>query len=591
MPKVVLCDVRDCACKQFGYVHGDKVLYDTGSGVMWLIVLGVWANDGQPALLLWRDGDSGAGILNPLPADMKVLKKLGPHEVRGCLGSDPPEMHLFTFPFLAGQDCPTVRKFDISSEACQAFGFEFGDIVRDKHGDEHTVIGVGRPGAGRKWCKLKAVCLWAHKKGCEGAQPLRVNSSLSFVRRTDEFEKPKPFGPLGELMPTFRYPFKSSSSKRAGEFDVRPEICFKVGGVPGLKPGARVDFHGRLFTVIGAAYYRGCPQLWLERDGRQGATIFEKTRHVRELKLVSSPASSLVPCGADVPILPMRHSLDWDEASDSDDEEPELQGFMRLLKSDASQAAVLAALKERLKGQGSRRRSREKELQLDKCLNLKTLNKQSSDGVQHNPGSIKAGDRVRSLSSDCVGIVTNVDNGVVRIDSYSQIERSSVTWHARLEEVNIDECANLVREGALVELREEVKQPVCDWGGQSHGDVVGVVQQIRDSIVVVNLGIRTWKGALHEFQAFKPSGCVQVGAHIRVKQPDLHPRYGWGDHKMREAIGVVAKIEDDDVEVNFPDKDKWRSGTEFFSLHKSPPFFFIVNCDIAVLLTCISLYL
>lgn len=578
MPKVVLCDVRDCACKQFGYVHGDKVLYDTGSGVMWLIVLGVWANDGQPALLLWRDGDSGAGILNPLPADMKVLKKLGPHEVRGCLGSDPPEMHLFTFPFLAGQDCPTVRKFDISSEACQAFGFEFGDIVRDKHGDEHTVIGVGRPGAGRKWCKLKAVCLWAHKKGCEGAQPLRVNSSLSFVRRTDESEKPKPFGPLGELMPTFRYPFKSSSSKRAGEFDVRPEICFKVGGVPGLKPGARVDFHGRLFTVIGAAYYRGCPQLWLERDGRQGATIFEKTRHVRELKLVSSPASSLAPCGADIPILPMRRSLDWDEASDSDDEEPELQGLMRLLKSDASQAAVLAALKERRKGQGSRRRSREKELQLDKCLNLKTLNKQSSDGVQHNPGSIKTGDRVRSLSSDCVGIVTNVDNGVVRIDSYSQIERSSVTWHARLEEVNIDECANLVREGALVELREEVKQPVCDWGGQSHADVVGVVQQIRDSIVVVNLGIRTWKGALHEFQAFKPSGCVQVGAHIRVKQPDLHPRYGWGDHKMREAIGVVAKIEDDDVEVNFPDKDKWRSGTEFFSLHKSPTPFF--HCEL-----------
>lgn len=125
----MLCDVRDHACKQFGYVHGDRVLYDTGSGVMWLIVIGVWANHGQPALLLWRDGDSGAGILDPLPADMKVLKQLGPHEVRDCLGSDPPEMHIFTFPFLAGQDCPTVRKFDISREACQAFGFEFGDIV------------------------------------------------------------------------------------------------------------------------------------------------------------------------------------------------------------------------------------------------------------------------------------------------------------------------------------------------------------------------------------------------------------------------------------------------------------------------------
>lgn len=288
---------------------------------------------------------------------------------------------------------------------------------------------------------------------------------------------------------------------------------------------------------------------------------------MRELKLVSSPASSLVPCGTDVPILPMQHLLDWDEASDSDAEEPELQGLMRLLKSDASQAAVLAALEDWLKG---RRRSREKGLQLDKCLNLKTVNKQSSDGKQHTRGNIKAGDRVRSLSSDRVGIVTNVDNGVVRIDSYSQIERGSVTWHARLEEVHIDECANLVREGALVELREEVKQPICDWGRLSHADVVGVVQQIRDdSIVVVNLGFRTWRGVLYEFQAFKPSGCVQVGAHIRVKQTDLHPRYGWGDHKMREAIGVVARIEDDDVEVNFPDMDKWKSGTEFTAAQES----------------------
>jgi hypothetical protein len=79
-------------------MHGDRVLHDGHHGAMWLTVIGVWEKHGKGALLLWQDGDSGAGILDPLPNDMKVLSQTGPQELKNYLGS---EFRTFTFPFVA----------------------------------------------------------------------------------------------------------------------------------------------------------------------------------------------------------------------------------------------------------------------------------------------------------------------------------------------------------------------------------------------------------------------------------------------------------------------------------------------------------
>ena len=34
---------------------------------------------------------------------------------------------------------------------------------------------------------------------------------------------------------------------------------------------------------------------------------------------------------------------------------------------------------------------------------------------------------------------------------------------------------------------------------------------------------------------------------------------------MRPAIGVIAKIEEEEIQVNFPDMDEWKSEAEFRS--------------------------
>lgn len=137
---------------------------------------------------------------------------------------------------------------------------------RDQHGEEHAIIGVGRPAAGRESCKFNFVCLWAYKEGFSGAQRLRISNGSALARRG---EKPKEFRPHGAFEMHL-----SISIPRTGEFDIRPEICCKLAGAAGLQHGAQVAFHGRLFRVVGAAYYCGRPQLWFERDGKHGATIF-----------------------------------------------------------------------------------------------------------------------------------------------------------------------------------------------------------------------------------------------------------------------------------------------------------------------------
>ncbi|CAE7738519.1 KEG [Symbiodinium sp. CCMP2592] len=175
---------------------------------------------------------------------------------------------------------------------------------------------------------------------------------------------------------------------------------------------------------------------------------------------------------------------------------------------------------------------------------------------------IKKGDRIRGLAAgwpfDRLGVVTTVNAGVFQILSESS-QQDVFTWHAKFEEMRKDPEADLVRPGALVKLRQAVQQPRYGWGGLTHELVLGVVQKVEKCIVSVNLGFGSrWHGSLDEFEAIKPSDSLQVGSHVRFKSPGKVPRYGWGGHKMRAAIGVVAKIEDEDIKVNCPDMDEWK---------------------------------
>lgn len=550
--------MRPEACKHFGYAHGDRVLHEHDLGTMWLTVVGVWGGGHSPALLLWKDGDNGAGTLSPLPPDMRVLKKLPPEEVRSHLGREPPQARNLQFPFMAGCKHPVVRLFDNSPVACEAFGFRAGDVVKDKQGNQHTIVGVG-PLLPRKYFR-GSQGLWSVRDCSNGAERLQVSCHVSLVSRGS---KPlQEYGPLGALECTLVYPLRSHG--RAGEFDVRPEICCKLAGVPrcsGLQHGTQVEDHqGRRFTLIGARYHRGCPRLWFERDGRPGATLFAKFGecHVKALSL----PPRVQEIHATGTIVPMTKSLDWDEVlSDDSDEEPE-RDLERLLREKGG-ATSKSELIKLLDIAARRHRHKKQHRELEKLL-LTKLNRNeecNSKPVRESDG-IKQGMRVRSLSNSCIGVVTNIDSdGTFRIESLKQTGQGLDTWHAKRQDIERDEQADLVRPGALVQVREGIECPRFEWGFLTRSDI-GVVRVVEDGVVSVNFGHKkTWKGALDEFQVLEPFDCLQVGSHVQLVEPNMKPRYGWGELKTPSAIGVVSRMDGEEIRVNFPEADEWKLDT------------------------------
>ena len=110
---------------------------------MWLVVLGVAQSDDGWKLLLYRLGDSGAGFL---PNDMLVVEKILPDQVRTRLTQAPPQPAKFDFPFCVGASNPMICKFDVSLDACKAFGFRSGDVFRDAREARFVVLGVRKSG-------------------------------------------------------------------------------------------------------------------------------------------------------------------------------------------------------------------------------------------------------------------------------------------------------------------------------------------------------------------------------------------------------------------------------------------------------------
>ncbi|CAK9025217.1 E3 ubiquitin-protein ligase KEG (Protein KEEP ON GOING) (RING finger protein KEG) (RING-type E3 ubiquitin transferase KEG) [Durusdinium trenchii] len=250
--------------------------------------------------------------------------------------------------------------------------------------------------------------------------------------------------------------------------------------------------------------------------------------------------------------MPETKTLDWDEAP-SDDEES-VDELRKLLRRDTSKSELI----KRLIDAGERHARQEKGPQLQKLLLTNTLNQERSLKRVREHEGIKEGMRVRSVSGS-VGVVTNIDrDGTFRIDSLKETGQGIDTWHAARREIERDERADSVRPGALVQLREDVATPRFGLGFLSRSEI-GIVVDVKEGVVYVNFGHRQrWHGALDEFDMRKPFDCLQVGSHVQLEKPDIKPRYGWGQLKTSSAIGVVSRIDGDDVFVNFPEADDWR---------------------------------
>lgn len=141
-----------------------------------------------------------------------------------------------TFPYPQGTRSPKVKNFDIRPAICKEVGgAAHGDVVLCQAGMVATAIGVretpdGHPRAGERR-------LWCHVEGLTGAGIFEGREKLRIVgqlQRVPAGGLPGGRGPsedLTFLRPTFGYPCLTASGAAGRElFDVRDDICLKVGG-------------------------------------------------------------------------------------------------------------------------------------------------------------------------------------------------------------------------------------------------------------------------------------------------------------------------------------------------------------------------
>lgn len=470
------CDIRPEVCSHFGYFHGDFVCMDTygrNRPTMWLIVLGVTEDDGAWRLLFYRLGESGAGYLEPMPKDMKVLEKIPTEEVRNRLNQAPPVPTDFTFPFCVGVSNPVICKFDVTEKACKAFGFCSGDLVEDSRGACFAVIGVRREGG--------KFTLWAHRQDDLGAVRLRVHANLHV--KEAKCCMPLEFGPLGRLQCDFTYQIHGCDS--VAKFDTRGDVCRKLLGVTdtAFRHGSVVQGNGgHRIVLIGARYHEGCPRVYGEREStKTGARpLMEKDLNVLDYAF---------PC------------------------EAEIETTLKLL-DDGAAAALEAASQD-----------------------LEDAVKQEKHQKQRTKHLWYKGEPNRKCSK----------------------ARSNEEQGQSLVEVQQGDQANVVRPGALVQVRSDIQTPRFKWGFlKDNRSCIGVVQHISSAAVEVNFGYeRCWNGAPDEFQVVGPEDKINVGMHVCVKDSMQDPAYGWGLLRRR-SVGVVAKVEGQLATVDFPEQSGWK---------------------------------
>ncbi|XP_026146845.1 tripartite motif-containing protein 65-like isoform X6 [Carassius auratus] len=210
----------------------------------------------------------------------------------------------------------------------------------------------------------------------------------------------------------------------------------------------------------------------------------------------------------------------------------------------------------------------------------KTMNKVSDLSTKRPPFDIVIGDRVRvkpsvvtpihkwgSVTYSSVGVVKKIQGGLLTVDFPEQ-----KNWTGLISEMdhvtgagsgpsNLDPSIKI---GDKVRVKPSVVTPTHKWGAVSHKSI-GVVQKIQgDSLTVDFPEQKNWTGIVSEMEIVASAGSgssrlesvINIGDQVRVKPSVVTPTHKWGavTHK---SIGVVQKIQDESLIVDFPEHKKW----------------------------------
>ncbi|CAK9029516.1 E3 ubiquitin-protein ligase hecd-1 [Durusdinium trenchii] len=188
-----------------------------------------------------------------------------------------------TFAYLHGTRCANVDFFDIRDEVCQAVGgCKHGQRVQVK-GMQAVAIGVATLPSPLPHLAQKLE-MFFHVERAEGAGIFDEADGIQMrvVGRQRVREAKRPIGTNNqELMevakmvkPSFQYMWGPNSylGMTLERFDVRDEVCVKVGG---FKHGQLVKVADKVAVVIGVRLMRGIPKLFFHLDGKPGSGTFD----------------------------------------------------------------------------------------------------------------------------------------------------------------------------------------------------------------------------------------------------------------------------------------------------------------------------
>ncbi|XP_026146841.1 tripartite motif-containing protein 65-like isoform X2 [Carassius auratus] len=204
--------------------------------------------------------------------------------------------------------------------------------------------------------------------------------------------------------------------------------------------------------------------------------------------------------------------------------------------------------------------------------------------TKNGPFDISVGDRVRvkpsiitpkhnwgrNVTHKSVGVVKDIkDDDSVVVDFPGHANWKGILSEMELVTNDNDEIgpSNLdpsIKIGDKVRVKPSVVTPTHKWGAVSHKSI-GVVQKIQgDSLTVDFPEQKNWTGIVSEMEIVASAGSgssrlesvINIGDQVRVKPSVVTPTHKWGavTHK---SIGVVQKIQDESLIVDFPEHKKW----------------------------------
>ncbi|XP_043075904.1 tripartite motif-containing protein 65 isoform X2 [Puntigrus tetrazona] len=191
------------------------------------------------------------------------------------------------------------------------------------------------------------------------------------------------------------------------------------------------------------------------------------------------------------------------------------------------------------------------------------------DSVRVKPSVVTPIHKWGSVTYLSVGVVKKIQGDLLTVDfpeqknwtgAVSEMERagSDLSTKNGLFDMSV---------GDRVRVKPSITTPKHNWGRNVTHKSVGVLKDIKDdgSVVVDFPGHANWKGLLAEMELVTnndeigPSSLdsnIKIGDTVRVKPSVVTPTHKWGavTHK---SIGVVRKIQDDSLTVDFSEQKNW----------------------------------